>query len=350
MQKTQEKQLTASTLFSRSYGPVVIERREIAGSAAQFRTLCSPLFDLSPLLASDDQASRHFSGQLYFLEGVVFCRVVTGGAAIRRTRRHILRSGRLLAFVRLKRGSLIGACDRAPFYALPDQLALHDYSRPFSALLAPSVIEIVYVPKPCLWGQAVSSTALPSFHIIEGDADPFSSICAEIMAKLQFSPDAVTRKDLQLLNLSAQALICDGGGEVSSFRAERVELVREMMVFIEDNLSSHDLSAALLLKAFGVSRATLFRLFEAYGGVRTYMLNRRLFRALLEIAEQPHLRGRIQRALEHWGFSSATHFHRAVKRSFGAAPGALFATGLADPRSPDEQNWMAQLQATMKAS
>lgn len=339
-----------ATLFSRSRDRVTVKRRNVSGNAEQFRALCAPLFEISPLLGDADKASRHYSGQLYFLEGFVFCRFVSGGAAIRRTRKHIVQSGRLLAFLRLKRGKLLGACDQVPFNAHPDQLALHDYSRPFSALLSPSIIEVIYVPKACLWGAALTTHALPSFHLLDKVADPFSSICAEIMAKLQFSPDTVSRQDLQLLNLSAQAMVCEGGEDVSVFRAERAELVRDIMAFIERNLALHDLCAAMLLAEFGVSRATLFRLFEAFGGVRTYILERRLFRALLEIAEHPNQRGQIQQAVDRWGFSSATHFHRAVKRTFGAAPGALFSSALKDPANGNGKNWMATLKASLATS
>ena len=327
---------------------LTVERYDISGSAAEFRSVCSPLFYVSPLDCDAREESRHFSGVLYFLGDFVFCRIVSGGAVLRRERRHILRSGPLLAFLQLKHGRLIGDSDGRAFSARSGQLALHDYGRPFSALLSPAVLEAVFVPRPNYRSRVATSGAVSGFYVLDGFEEPFFAICAEVMERLQFSPENVSHKDLELVNLGAQQLVFDGGADLSPFRAERVELLRDIQQFIEQNLIALELSAAMLLARFGVSRATLFRLFEPYGGVRTYILERRLFRALLDISEQPNLRGQIQRAVERWGFSSATHFQRAVKRSFGVTPGALFSTGLSDPALNDERNWAALLDTILK--
>ena len=325
-----------------------VERYDISGSAAEFRSVCSPLFDVSPLECEAREDSRHFSGVLYFLGDFVFCRIISGGAVLRRERRHILRSGPLLAFLQLKHGRLIGESDGQAFSARSGQLALHDYGRPFSALLSPAVLEAVFIPRPGYRARITSSGVVSGFYVLDGLDESFFAICAEVLERLQFSPESVSQEDLELLNLGAQQLVFEGGADLSPFRAERAELLRDIQRFIEQNLSALELSAAMLLARFGVSRATLFRLFEPYGGVRTYILERRLFRALLDISEQPNLRGRIQRAVEQWGFSSATHFHRAVKRSFGVTPGALFSTGLSDPASRDEKNWVALLESILQ--
>lgn len=329
---------------------IPVERYAVSGNAAEFRSVCSPLFDVSPLDCDAGKDTRHFSGALYFLGGFVFCRIVTGGAILRRERRHILRSGPLLAFIQLKHGRLIGDSDGRAFSARSEQIALHDYGRPFSALLSPAVLEAIFVPRSDQRIGVTTSGAVTGFYTLEGADEPFFAMCAEVMERLQFSPDSVSHQDLEMLNLSAQQLVFDGGADLTPFRAERAELLSEIQHFIEQNLSALELSAAMLLGRFGVSRATLFRLFEPYGGVRTYILERRLFRALLDIAERPNLRGQIQRAVERWGFSSATHFHRAVKRSFGVTPGSLFSTGLSDPALSDEKNWTALLEAVLQHS
>lgn len=92
---------------------------------------------------------------------------------------------------------------------------------------------------------------------------------------------------------------------------------------IEQNLRSPDLTVESLLTNFGVSRASLYRIFEDKGGVRQYISDRRLYHALAEIAQKPNERGRINAVAEKWGFASSPSFNRAVKRRFGVAPGAL---------------------------
>ena len=337
---TREKVSSSGRAFS-------IERYDISGSAAEFRSVCSPLFDVSPLSCGAKDEARHFSGALYFLGDFVFCRIVSGGAVLRRASRHISRSGPLLAFLQLKHGKLIGESDGQPFSARSQQLALHDYTRPFRALLSPAVLEAVFVPRPDYRNHIPMPSAVSGFCAIDRAAEPFSSLCVEVMERLQFSPEDVSYDDLEMLNVGAQELVFGSGARLSAFRAERAELMSDIVRFIEENLSALELSSAMLLARFGVSRATLFRLFESFGGVRTYILERRIFRALLDIAEQPKQRGQIQRAVERWGFSSATHFHRAIKRSYGVPPGALFTTGLGDATSTDETNWAAVLDSIL---
>ena len=106
-------------------------------------------------------------------------------------------------------------------------------------------------------------------------------------------------------------------------RAARYGQFLAIQSYIEQNLSRMDLCAETLLPKFGVSRATLYRLFEEEGGVRNYIVDRRLFRAILDISTGPQHRGKIQQAAKRWGFSSAANFNRSVRHTFGGAPGAL---------------------------
>ena len=94
--------------------------------------------------------------------------------------------------------------------------------------------------------------------------------------------------------------------------------------FIEQNLDSPELDVDLILKQFGVSRASLYRIFESANGVRQYISNRRLHRAVVELSEAPMERGRVGSIAEKWNFSSAGNFNRAVRREFDITPGNLF--------------------------
>jgi len=104
----------------------------------------------------------------------------------------------------------------------------------------------------------------------------------------------------------------------------RHALYRQTCRFIEQNLSSPDLSVDLLLQNFGLSRASLFRMFEDSGGVRAYLMEIRTVRAVLDIWQADSARGSIQAASDRYGFSSSPNFNRAVKRLLGDRPGAFF--------------------------
>lgn len=93
---------------------------------------------------------------------------------------------------------------------------------------------------------------------------------------------------------------------------------------IEDNLGDPDLTPGSLLEAFGVSRSSLFRMFEPRGGVRNYIMERRAIRAVLDISTSPPERGVLREISEKWGFSTQPNFNRTIQRLFGASPGRLF--------------------------
>ena len=107
-------------------------------------------------------------------------------------------------------------------------------------------------------------------------------------------------------------------------RHARAALFRTICKFIEANLNRLDLGVDLILANFGVSRASLYRMFENRGGVRNYIMERRTVRAVIEIAEKPAQRGQIHQIAEKWGFSSQPNFNRAVKQKCDAPPSALF--------------------------
>jgi AraC-like DNA-binding protein len=89
---------------------------------------------------------------------------------------------------------------------------------------------------------------------------------------------------------------------------------------LEERLSDPQLSAEQVAFAYGISRATLYRLFEKQGGFATYVRERRLRRCRAMLAD-PARRGIsiADIAAEH-GFSNAANFARAFRRSIGLSP------------------------------
>lgn len=103
----------------------------------------------------------------------------------------------------------------------------------------------------------------------------------------------------------------------------REAIFREICRHIETNLEQRDLSTETILDQFGVSRATLYRMFEPLGGVRNYLTERRAASALFYISKNEGRRGFVQAACERWGFSSPANFNRTIQRLFGNSPKAL---------------------------
>lgn len=89
---------------------------------------------------------------------------------------------------------------------------------------------------------------------------------------------------------------------------------------IEANLANPDLGPEFLSRHVGVSRATLYRLFEPIGGVREYIQQRRLMRAYQMITDPANARERIGTISARCGFGSDAVFSRAFREAYGLSP------------------------------
>ena len=85
--------------------------------------------------------------------------------------------------------------------------------------------------------------------------------------------------------------------ERGDVRTQMRQIVFEKIcVFIEQNLGNPAFSTEAILGMFGVSRASLYRMFQPFDGVRNYIMHRRALRAVLDIASPHAFEGR-QRAV-----------------------------------------------------
>jgi AraC-like DNA-binding protein len=92
---------------------------------------------------------------------------------------------------------------------------------------------------------------------------------------------------------------------------------------VEQHLDSPVLSAGFVCARSGWSRATVYRLFEAEGGLARYIRKRHLLHAFRELTcGQAHRARILDLALAHQFASEAT-FNRAFRRAFGVPPGRM---------------------------
>ena len=110
-------------------------------------------------------------------------------------------------------------------------------------------------------------------------------------------------------------------------RAQARELLfRQIQNFVGANLDNPDLGASLILSQYGVSRASLYRMFEPMGGVRNYITELRTSKALLDVFQGGGGYGAIRSAQDRWRFSSPPNFNRTVHRLFGNGPKKLLSS------------------------
>ncbi len=90
--------------------------------------------------------------------------------------------------------------------------------------------------------------------------------------------------------------------------------------YIDRNLTSSDLDAATIAKSFGLSRASLYRLFEPVGGIASYIRKTRLDRAFQEVASIEYSNRRIGQIAFSLGFKNISAFNRLFHKVYGLSP------------------------------
>lgn len=136
----------------------------------------------------------------------------------------------------------------------------------------------------------------------------------------QVRPDEAHALSQATAQLLAAAV---AGGASPAFQAPspavEASLLRQACRYVDLHLTDAALSPQAIAAAFRISRATLYRLFEPYGGVAAFVRERRLLHvhALLAAPGQRHPLTTL--AAAH-GFNDASHLSRAFKQQFGYSP------------------------------
>ena len=118
-------------------------------------------------------------------------------------------------------------------------------------------------------------------------------------------------------------LIADAFGEQAGLRGSKPALARAMAFdqarrYVRANLHDGDLSPDRVVESLGLSRPTVYRLFQHEGGLGAYIRHARLRAAADELVAWPGVPV-LDIAYAH-GFRSASDFTRAFRRAYGLAP------------------------------
>lgn len=182
---------------------------------------------------------------------------------------------------------------------------------PASSLVA------LFVPRSLL------ETRLPNLGALHGraPAGPYGVFLAEYLDLLaKRLPTLPATNEQALGRATCEMLIACLGPSLANVEAARpaLELVlrRRAERYIEERLKWDKLDVDAISGAIGVSRRTLFRLFENAGGVQHYIQNRRLEGVRQELVDFGEVR-RISEIAAEYGFRRSDHFARVFKRRFG---------------------------------
>lgn len=202
----------------------------------------------------------------------------------------------------------------------PGQLVLLDMTRPMRNR-APGARVITASVSREVMQAALGSTAGLHGRVIHPDkalllADYMTSLAARAAEIGEADLPAVSRAFIDLLTVAAGGVELSRGADLRRLEFARRESVKR---FIETHLAS-DLTADLISDATGVSRATLYRIFQPDGGIGGVIQARRLVRLRAALGDPDDDRPLADIA-QDCGFKSESHMGRLFRKAFAISPG-----------------------------
>jgi AraC-like DNA-binding protein/mannose-6-phosphate isomerase-like protein (cupin superfamily) len=168
--------------------------------------------------------------------------------------------------------------------------------------------------------DSATATLLPTEH-------PHARLIASHFAALGLPPGPEAGNVEATIEAIADLVAAAAGGTADIAagveRAERHLYLAMIKRRIADNLQTDAITADELCRHFRISRATLYRLFEADGGLAHYVREQRLNLAFRELIAPSAQDRRLIDLAVGMRFSSDSTFIRAFRRKFGLTPGEL---------------------------
>jgi AraC-like DNA-binding protein len=286
----------------------------------------SVIFDTSPL--PDRPAGAGFTASLsaYHLGNLMVSQVDFDGQRFERDRRKLTRDGMDHYLVQLyATGGLDGVADDRERVLHGGDVQILDLARTNDTTARASRTVAVVVPRDVLRG----AMRIDNLHglVLRGDAGT-GGLLADYMRALAARAGVITVDDAPSIAQATTDIIaaCFRATAETVARARpalEATLLERIRAHIETMLGSPGLSVDALCQVFGLSRSTLYRLFEPLGGVAAYIQARRLASAYADLADPRKAPRKIYEIAYRWGFVSEAHFSRTFRRAFGVPPGEV---------------------------
>jgi len=299
--------------------PVANETIDVSSHA--LAAAAADVWEMTPLQSKDGFGRAQ--GDIWFVDEWSLMDVHLPAVLFTMDERHSQADGSQVAIERWVYGEEQGVCaDGETYRARAGELNFLDQDCHFQSAASQRRLQTIALPRSLLGLCEEAPIIVPS---IEQDSAIGQIVFAEwddIYADLKRGERLSRRKmDRTVACLKIGLGVNPQREDVRAHAREA--LFRHICRFIEANLENSNLSTGLIFSQFGVSRATLYRMFEPLDGVRSYVTYRRATAALYFISQYENRRGVVQAACERWGFSSPANFNRTVQRLFGNSPKAL---------------------------
>jgi AraC-like DNA-binding protein len=202
----------------------------------------------------------------------------------------------------------------------PGQIMLLDMTRPVRNRTPGGHVVTASVSRDVVHA-ALGSTANQHGRLIGHDnalllADYMKSLTVRATEIAEANLSAVSRAFIDLLTVAAEDVDIGRGVDLRRLEFARRESAKR---FIESNLHG-ELTAETISEATGVSRATLYRIFQEDGGVGRVIQARRLVRLRAALTDPTNDRPLADIAHD-CGFKSESHMSKLFREAFATTPG-----------------------------
>jgi AraC-like DNA-binding protein len=255
-------------------------------------------------------------------------------------------------------GGIAGLAGAAGVNAEQDDVIFLDLSQPANLLTS---VDGANTADVTLWiPRARMLSSISDEHALHGLAikakSPKGLLIGTCVRSLVSQADHV---DVQELNDLANGIIDLTAGVIASAlkvatgndtpAASFVTIRR----FIDRNLASPELGPEMIAKKFGLSRASLYRLFDPIGGIAGYIRKQRLNQTFQELTAADLSNQRIGQVAYRFGFKDFSAFSRLFRKTYGVSPrearkairkNVAYTVLKADDREgPSLRAWLAQI-------
>ncbi len=293
-------------------GPVLFEA---------YRAAIAPIYDVhlpDPAAAQDFHATE----LRYHTRTASLARSSAAAQILTRTPRHVAGGTDEVMLYRQEAGTLEGEADGRPFRLEPGDLALFDYARPLVSRTTDFTNLVLTTSRASVPAGLLASEL--HGHVIPGGSGP-GTLLTTVLTGLFEAAGALRLGEAEaafagVLGLAAGLVeavrLADADTAGTSEQARHAAV----LAYLDAHHARPDLDADAVAGHLGLSRATLYRLFKAEGGIQAALLRRRLDHVAGALIADPRARRDLAGLAARHGFGGLTQLGRSFKARYGMPP------------------------------
>jgi len=297
--------------------------KTLSRAAKGLAAIVAGVFELAP-------APSEVAETFKFRAARAFALLVIGVPPLRIARAHVVEAGEGVdgIAVHLVGSDIHGRTGFRAVAARHGDLAFYDLAEPIDLHFDRATSD---APELMLWfPRARLPKSLAEFDGLHGltfrSETPAGRIIGAALKALSAEGETATDREFDAMAEGVLALIAAAiAPALETQRAGPPPLASFLAIrrYVDKNIQAPGLNGDSLAKTFGLSRASLYRLFEPVGGVASYIRAARLRRAYREIVDAEFADRRIGPIAYGLGFKNISAFNRLFREEFGASPRKL---------------------------